>query len=292
MKVMDYNTVRYSVTAGLFAAVLVFTATVILVTSWIEYPRHVVTGWLTWRTVSVSAGTTGDVERLFVQIGDPVDTGDPLIRLDAEASDAALNHARERLETAAEELDVAETSLESAIDQLEYARGRHIWTRSMYERGAVARMELVRTEGEREFAERLEDRARAEYEAAKREYDEATDNLVLMESRFDAAFVTAPADGFVATLSAWEGGLFLRGEEMMTIAVAGEIYARANLLPEREVDSGTDVWIVALTPLPQVFTGYAARYDPEGAVSFRLRLDGKESYRGLFVMGESVLIVY
>ena len=271
---MDYNTGRYvvmvaAVLIGLCGAVLVCTATGFFPPPEIDCPRHIVTGLLTWRSVAVSAGTTGDVDRLFVQIGDPVDTGDPLIRLDTENADAALDDARERLEGAEVELIVAEESLESAMDQLEYARGRYFWTRSMYERGAVARMELVRTEDEREFAQRLEERARAEYEAAKREYDEATDTLALMEGRFDAAFVTAPVDGFVATLPAWEGGSFLRGEEMMTIAVAGEIYARASLLPDAGVDSGKDVWIVAMTPLPRVFTGYAAGYDPDGAVFFR-----------------------
>ena len=295
MRAMDYNTGRNSGAAAVFvlcAAVLVCTATGIFSLLLIEYPRHLVAGELTWRGVAVSAGTTGNVDRLFVRIGDPVGAGDPLLRLDAESADAALDAARERLEAAKEDLNAAETLLESAIDQLEYARGRHIWTRSMYERGAVARMELVRTEGEREFAERLEERARTEYEAAKREYDEATDTLAVTEGRFDAAFVTAPVDGFVASLHAWEGGSFLRGEEMMTIAVAGDVYARASLSPDAGIDLGTDAWIVALTPLPRFYTGYAAGYDPEGAVRFRLRLDGEESHRGLFVMGERVLIAY
>ncbi|MBN1882451.1 MAG: biotin/lipoyl-binding protein [Deltaproteobacteria bacterium] len=292
---MDYNIGRYAVTivaVGLCAAALVLAATVILSPRVSGCPRHAVAGELTWRAVPVSAGTTAGVERVLVQIGDPVRTGDLLIRLDAESTGTALDNARGRLEAAKAELDAAEMSLESAIDQLEYARGRHIWTRSMYERGAVARMELVRTEGEREFAERLEERARVESEAAKREYDEARDTLALMEGRFDAAIVTAPADGFVSSLYAWEGGSFLRGEEMMTIVVAGEIYVRVSDMPDAHVELGMDVWIVALTPLPQVFTGYAAAYDAEGRVLFRLRLDGKESYRGLFVMGERILIAY
>jgi len=295
LKSMDYNTGRYSMAAaiaGFFAAGLVFVSTAVFSPFSIDYPRHVVSGELVWEHVAVTAGTTGDVDRVFVRIGDPVRTGDALIRLDAGPSSVSLDDARTRLVTAAEGLGEAKESLEEADDQLDYARGRYNWTRSMYERGAVARMELVRTEGEREFAERLHERALAEYEAAKHEYDEATDSLALMELRFDAAFVTAPADGFVATLSAWEGGSFLRGEEMMTIAVAGEIFVRAFPPPEADVGLGTDVWIVAMTPLPHVYSGYAAGCDPDGAVRFRLRLKATESYRGLFVMAQSVLVVY
>ena len=68
MKVMDYNTRRYAgaaAAAGLCVAVLVSSAAMLLSPPAIECPRHVVSGDLTWRAVSVFAGTTGDVDRVL-----------------------------------------------------------------------------------------------------------------------------------------------------------------------------------------------------------------------------------
>ncbi len=223
-----------------------------------------ITGTIRAETITLSAGTSGEVRRIAKAPGDRVNRGELLVRLDAADSAGNLTRARKRLADATEQERNAGEELERTKNEVTYSRGRYLTFSYLLKKGAVASKEVERLKDEWEFAEEQNRKATAYYDRAKAELAEARDDLVRKEAEYGSVFILSPADGYLTRLMTWEGGYLLKGEEALTIARTGGIYFTGRVTKDRPVTLGADVTVLPLAVPTGTIRGYVAEIRNEG----------------------------
>jgi len=124
--------------------------------------------------VALRPETAGRISKIFVESGEQVEVGTPIVQLSPERSEAELNRAQAdveearsavqtaRSELAAQEADVRSAKSEVALQNEEYRR-----TKFLVEEGAQAEQTLDRVERDREAALSALEAAQKEVEAAQ-----------------------------------------------------------------------------------------------------------------------------
>lgn len=217
-----------------------------------------VCGLVTAETVTLSAGTSGEVIRIAKGPGERVTAGELLVRLDSADSAGALTKAKKRLAEATEQEKAAKDELDRTAGEVSYSRGRYLTFSYLLKKGAVAPREVDRLKDEWEFAEQQNKRATAYYERARAELSEARADLARTEAEYGSIFILAPADGFLTRVMTWEGGYLLKGEEALTVARGGAVYFRAAVDPEWPVTLGEEATVLPLALPTGTITGYVA----------------------------------
>jgi multidrug resistance efflux pump len=223
-----------------------------------------INGTIRAETITLSAGTSGEVRRVAKTTGDRVSRGELLVRLDAADSAGKLTRARKRLADATEQERNAGEELERTKGEVTYSRGRYLTFSYLLKKGAVASKEVERLKDEWEFAEEQNRKAAAYYERAQAELDEARDDLTRTETEYGSVFILAPADGFLTRLMTWEGGYLLKGEEALTIARAGGVYFTGVVRGDRPIALGADATVLPLAVPTGTITGYVTEIRNEG----------------------------
>lgn len=215
-------------------------------------------------TVTLSAGTSGEVSRIIGGPGDPVTAGELLVRLNAEDSAGELSKAKDRLTEAIKQEKAARDELDRTTGEVSYSRGRYLTFSYLLKKGAVASREVDRLRDEWEFAEEQHRRALAYYERAGADLAEARADLARTETEYGSVLITAPTDGFLTRVMTWEGGYLLKGDEALTIARAGEIYFVGELGGRGEIRPGENVTVLPLSVPTGPIAGYVAAIEDTG----------------------------
>jgi multidrug resistance efflux pump len=92
-----------------------------------------------FRTVTILPEVNGRVAEVYVHVNDPVETGQPLFRLDSSLQEAALEVARRTVAEADAAMKVAQTELAAADGQIRQAEGAYRQARDELESKAELR---------------------------------------------------------------------------------------------------------------------------------------------------------
>ena len=149
----------------------------------------------------LSFRVAGRLEALDVAVGDRVEEGQPLARLD----DDDLRLQRDRARSA-----LAGSQAAAANAEAEWQRARRL-----FEAGSVPARDL--------------DAARAQVEAARAQRDGARDALALAERQLDFARLEAPGDCRVASRLAEAGENVAAGQPVLVLACGDDLEVRAAL---------------------------------------------------------------
>ena len=199
-----------------------------------------VRGEITADFTTIRSGTSGEVEKIEKDIGERISRGDLILKLDPADSEAELFSYREKLDKLLRDEGKAKKEYEKALSQYNYLGGRYEKYKRLYKEGAIARMEVVRTKDEYEFAKLEKDKAEAKLDKISKEIREAEFELEIIEGEYDSVVIVSPKGGFITRYLAWEGGYLLRGEEVAEIAADGDIYFRGEVSSDSLPSLGDD----------------------------------------------------
>jgi cobalt-zinc-cadmium efflux system membrane fusion protein len=135
------------------------------------------------RTADLGTPMAGVVERLAVDVGDPVRAGQVVATLRSDVESAAERAARQRLSMDTD-VRIAETNLELAEDRLARARQLH-------GEGFISSQGVEQAESERRIAQQRLEQARGQRSLAARD-------LEVVRAQVGMRTLTAPFDGVVA----------------------------------------------------------------------------------------------
>ncbi|MFO8155874.1 MAG: efflux RND transporter periplasmic adaptor subunit [Pseudomonadota bacterium] len=155
---------------------------------------------------------SGVIESVEVAVGDRVETGDELLRLDATVFEARLAAARAEEESTRLERDEARAELER--------------TRTLFDRNQIAENEL-------KLAENAAARAEADHQAARAE-------RIQRAWRLERGHLRAPVDGTITAVAAFPGQTVVARQaapQLMRMRADGELRAEAHL----PLDSATSL---------------------------------------------------
>jgi HlyD family secretion protein len=198
------------------------------------------------RRVEVKSQASGEILEMPVDLGDEVQQGDLLVRIDPRDEVNELEQARADLEQADAQLEVAKSRLDRA--------------RALRDSGVVT-------------AEELES-AVLEHANAKSAHQRARTRLELAEEQRDDATVRAPIDGTVITKNVEEGQIITStrdvtgGTTLLTMADLSEVQVR-TLVDESDVgriDPELPVEITVEAYRDRTFRGEVEKIEPQATV--------------------------
>lgn len=172
--------------------------------------------------VNISAHVVGKIEKLHVRDGDPIEAGQPFLRLEQQAFLAARDDARARLGMAETELRRSEVALADQRVRLERAR-------RLRSEGVVSIETLESAELQFRTAELATVSAREGVDQARALLEKAEDDL-------RKTTIWAPISGRVIALNAEEGEVVVSGTMNNPASVIGTIADLSEVLAEVDVD--------------------------------------------------------
>lgn len=145
------------------------------------------------RSLTVTPEVGGIAEKIYVDQGDEVEAGDPLVRIASVDYSLAVDSAQSQKQAARAGLDQAKARMETARKQ--YERFQELYEDDVV---AKAKFEEVKTAYEQ---------AKAGYEAAKAQAERASTGVKQAQTRVDDTVVRAPFAGHVVRRMLDEGSV-------------------------------------------------------------------------------------
>lgn len=181
--------------------------------------------------VNISSHLIGKIEKLYVEEGQDVESGQPFLELEKEAFIAARDDWASRLEVAKNDVEQARVSLADA--RLKAERARRLQAEGILTAEQLETAELALTSAELRLAR------------ARETVRQAEANLV--KARDDLAKTTlyAPIAGRVVTLQAEEGEVVVSGTMNNPASIIGTIADLSELMAVVDVDE-TEIVLVRL----------------------------------------------
>jgi HlyD family secretion protein len=202
---------------------------------------------MTPQRVSIGSVITAAVERIPVEEGQHVRSGDVLIVLDGRDTRAALALAQAAVVQAEARLrQLREVALPAAEQGLVQAQANLVLSRQQYERaqnlkakGFVSGSALDDAKRNLDVAESQLRAARlqvatngpsgSDYLLAQAALEQARANLAMAQARLDQTVIRAPAEGTLIGRSVEPGDVAQPGRELMVLAPAGETQVTAQI---------------------------------------------------------------
>ncbi len=145
------------------------------------------------RTLQVTPEVGGVVDEIYVQQGEAVEAGDPLVRI------ASVDYSLQ-VDSAKTQSEAAEAGLNQARAQLETTKKQYERFQKLYEQDVVAKSQF-------EEVETAYERAKAGYESAKAQAEGASVGIEQAENQVRDTTVRAPFDGHVVQRMLDEGSV-------------------------------------------------------------------------------------
>lgn len=189
--------------------------------------------------VKIGARATGTIEKMLVQVGDPVIKGQLVARIDSREIRSQVAEARARLQADEAELRrvqrVDPLHIEEARAELALSRAQAEYLRSNYRRvealaaeGVVSRDELEKVRQLAEVETGRESARRTALERLQREFEEnlrraelavrvTRANLEALQVRLSYTDIHSPIDGVVSQVTAQEGETIVAGLQVANL---------------------------------------------------------------------------
>lgn len=179
--------------------------------------------------VNISTHVVGRIERLFVEEGDEVRSGEPFLRLEQQAFRAARDDWQARLRRAETDVRQARVSLDDAL--LRRSRMEELHREGIIPRERLEEAQLAATSAQLalEQAEQAVIQARANLEKAVDDLSKTT--------------LYAPISGRVIELNAEEGEVVVSGTMNNPASVIGTLADLSEILAEVDVDETEIVYV-------------------------------------------------
>jgi len=224
----------------------------------------------TWH---VTAPITGYLRRVMLEVGDAVDQGQVLFRLEpspAPALDArSREQAEDALQAARARLHAAEANLETARAERRFAEAEYRRYQRLHERNLVSTADLEHRESLRDRQRALERAAASSVEAASFEVESARAMLAVTSGQRSGADqpmleVAAPVAGVVLERFRCCEGAVNAGQPIVEIGRMADMEILVDLLSMDAVrlKSGMDVRITGWGGAP--LSGSVRRIEPAG----------------------------
>lgn len=190
------------------------------------------------------------IEEVFVENGDRVAAGDPLVRLES------VNY-EERLEQAKANLRISEARALQAEARLNEARNQFRRQTTIYERN-------LGTEVEYEAAQAQLQSAEADYQLALAQVDQARSALNEMDQELSRTIVRSPVDGVVGARSAEVGMQATTANRLFLVGDVNSFKVEVNLTENmlRYIQVGQTVRIFSETIGDTLIYGNLTRISP------------------------------
>lgn len=185
------------------------------------------------QSAEISPEVSGRVEQVFVQLGDAVEAGTPLIQINpdqqqatVESRTAAIEEAQAALQTAEAALRTAAATLIRQEAQLEFFEGKIARDQQLYEEGAISLEEVESTR--RDYQQALSDleaqeqviqERQASVEQARRGLDRAQAEAVEQQVQLERYQVVSPFPGIVGDVPVKAGNYVSPQTVLTTVSV-------------------------------------------------------------------------
>jgi RND family efflux transporter MFP subunit len=192
----------------------------------------------------------GRVSQIYVQSGDRVEAGTPLIQLKPDKREAELasvlasvNSARAIRANAASELQALEAERAAAVAEVELQEEEFQRYQSLVAEGALPRQELDRTNRDRRSAiaelNAIEQRiqaARSSLAEAEAGLQQAQANANLASAQLEDATIVAPFAGIVGDIPVRIGSFVSTSDELTSVTASQSLDLRLSIPIERRQD--------------------------------------------------------
>jgi len=189
------------------------------------------------KLVSVGAQASGQVKKLYVELGDTVKAGDPIADIDSRNQINTVSNAQAGLSNVTAQRSAAAADLTQA--QLNYERQKRL-----YEQGAAAKSDF-------ESAESQLANARASIAAANAQIKQANLTLNTAETNLGYTKIVAPMDGTIVAVVTEEGQTVNANQSAPTIVMLAQldkmtVSAEISEADVEKVEAGQDVYFTTL----------------------------------------------
>ena len=161
------------------------------------------------KLINVGAQASGQLKKLYVELGDTVKAGDPIADIDARTQTNSVSNAQASLSTVSAQRAAASASLTEA--QLTYDRQKRL-----YDAGAAAKADL-------DSAEARLANARASLAAANAQIKQADLSLNTAQTNLGYTKIVAPMDGTIVAIITEEGQTVNANQSAPTIVMLAQL---------------------------------------------------------------------
>ena len=189
------------------------------------------------KLVSVGAQASGQVKKLYVELGDTVKAGDPIADIDSRNQTNSVSNAQAGLSNVVAQRSAAQASLTEA--QLNFDRQKRLFAE-----GASAKADL-------DSAESQLANARANLTASNAQIKQANLTLNTAETNLGYTKIVAPMDGTVVAVVTEEGQTVNANQSAPTIVMLAQldkmtVSAEISEADVEKVEAGQDVYFTTL----------------------------------------------
>lgn len=189
------------------------------------------------KLVSVGAQASGQVKKLYVQLGDTVKAGEPIADIDSRNQLNTVSNAQAGLSNVRAQRSAAAAQLTQA--QQNYERQKRL-----YEQGAAAKSDF-------EAAESSLANARANLTAADAQIKQANLQLNTAETNLGYTKIVAPMDGTIVAIVTEEGQTVNANQSAPTIVMLAQletmtVSAEISEADVEKVEAGQEVYFTTL----------------------------------------------
>ena len=189
------------------------------------------------KLVSVGAQASGQVKKLYVELGDTVKAGDPIADIDSRNQTNSVSNAQAGLSNVVAQRSAAQASLTEA--QLNFDRQKRLFAE-----GASAKADL-------DSAESQLANARANLTASNAQIKQANLTLNTAETNLGYTKIVAPMDGTIVAVVTEEGQTVNANQSAPTIVMLAQldkmtVSAEISEADVEKVETGQDVYFTTL----------------------------------------------
>jgi len=185
---------------------------VVLIVVGCTHSTETVSGTIEVDEAHVAPRAGGRVQKVFAREGQTLKTGDPIVELDAAELPAQRDLAKAQV-------DAAERDTEAQAAQLEFLRADAVRQQSLLKRQAVSPNDAERAASAAKTQEK-------NLEAARMRVEQASANLVQIETQLREMRVTAPSDCILEVLSVKVGDVLPANREVATLLLPQHLWVR------------------------------------------------------------------
>lgn len=198
--------------------------------------------------VTIGSKLAGRVESLKVKEGQAINAGDLIAKISSEEIEARIDQARAQLDASSHRIHQAREAMKRGEADVKEAESQRDLAISDYDRysdlmkkGLVSKSEFDGAEARFRSSEaRLDavkkgrEEARAAYETAKNQMDEAAARVKEIEAAFKDTELYAPSSGTVINKLVEEGEMVAVGAPVATLIDLSDIYVKVYI-PEKDI---------------------------------------------------------
>ena len=191
-------------------------------------------GFVEATSVVLSAETSGRLETLFVDEGDPVSSGATIGIIDSTSIKLQIERALAQRRSAVTAIEVARIAIEQAVEEADLARREFDRVASLIDKGSANRQQYDQTETRFKQAALAKEHARATHQARQADVARIDAEIALLRRQLEDCYPTSPVSGIVVNKLIEPGELLAPGKPIIEIAKIDTVWVKVYV-PARDL---------------------------------------------------------